>query len=227
MQIRIGLETEMEGRALGFALDFPGVFAYGSDDGEVLLRIPHALLEFDYWVRNHTQAPWFQLDDLDFRLTEIYPTRFEGDYEVNAFFEDDRRILSTEECAQAALVHQWQREELLAGVETLPEELLTKLFPGQRWDILGILDHIAKVERWYLSQLDIDLPPTKPGADPFACLEQSFEAVHSVLPKLPEMEKITVDQGETWSPRKFVRRLLWHQRDHIGHIQELAGIKRR
>ncbi len=27
--------------------------------------------------------------------------------------------------------------------------------------------------------------------------------------------------GELWSPRKVLRRTLWHERDHTGHIRKL------
>ena len=27
--------------------------------------------------------------------------------------------------------------------------------------------------------------------------------------------------GEIWSPRKLLRRALWHELDHIGHIYKL------
>lgn len=225
MQIRVGLETAFEGRMLGQALDFPAVFAYGADEAEVVLRLPHALLDFDYWVRNHTDEPWFHLGDLDFRLVEVFRTYQVGDYEVNAFFEDDRRPLSADEIAQALLVHQWQREELLAGIETLPPDLLTQLLPGQRWPILGILGHIAGVEAWYLSHLDLVLPEFDRNADPIENLARTFEHVQASLPLLVDVNNVVEGGRELWSPRKVVRWLLWHQRDHIGHIQQLAGLR--
>ncbi|MCJ7659303.1 MAG: hypothetical protein MUO67_09160 [Anaerolineales bacterium] len=31
--------------------------------------------------------------------------------------------------------------------------------------------------------------------------------------------------GEFWSPHKLLRRSVWHERDHIAHIQALLGSK--
>jgi hypothetical protein len=30
--------------------------------------------------------------------------------------------------------------------------------------------------------------------------------------------------GEFWSPRKALRRALWHERDHIDHINKLIAM---
>jgi hypothetical protein len=35
------------------------------------------------------------------------------------------------------------------------------------------------------------------------------------------MDRVVGKEGELWSPRKVVRRMLWHERDHIEHIQKL------
>jgi hypothetical protein len=29
--------------------------------------------------------------------------------------------------------------------------------------------------------------------------------------------------GEFWSPRKLLRRAVWHERDHTGHIRKLLA----
>lgn len=34
--------------------------------------------------------------------------------------------------------------------------------------------------------------------------------------------KVGID-GEFWSPRKMLRRAVWHERDHTFHIDKLIG----
>jgi hypothetical protein len=41
------------------------------------------------------------------------------------------------------------------------------------------------------------------------------------LPNLEGMSKVVGKDGEFWSPRKVVRRALWHERDHTFHILKL------
>ena len=224
MRVRLAIEKTQELGVLCWALDYPGCFTHGEDDAEAIITMPQALLRHEAWVNLHTDTPWFQLADMDFHVEEAFEAYFsEPDYEVNAFFQDDLRPLSSTEIDQALLLHRWQREELLAGVETLPPNQLTARFPGQRWTILGILKHIAKVEYWYLGQIRDDLPPLPlEEASSFGWLNFTYAQVRQWLPTLANDDRVRTQRGEQWSPRKVVRRLLWHQRDHIGHIQQLA-----
>jgi len=139
--IQIGLERNVEGRTLAWALDYPGVFTYGADDAEAILRMPREMLRFESWLNLRTDYPWVRLEGLDVHIDEIFevfPVDDEGEiYEVNAFFRSDLLPLSAEEIQKALQIYDWQREELLAGVETLPKDLLSGQFEGQRWTIEG------------------------------------------------------------------------------------------
>jgi len=57
MLIRVGIEALGSGRVLAWGLDFPGCFAYGSDDAEALLRFAGNLLNFGAWIDLHTDEP--------------------------------------------------------------------------------------------------------------------------------------------------------------------------
>ena len=229
MLIRIGMEEDPATRYTAWALDFPGCFAYGADEGEALLSMPRRLLEFDYWVRLHTNKPWYCLDGLDFHVDETFiVTRVDHkgeEYEINAFFLDDLRPLTSEELEQVGQVFTWQHQELLAGVEFAEPSALTEVQPGQRWSILGILGHLARAEAWYLQNLGLDIDFTVPaGDDHLAAIEYSYQLVRQYLPTLVGSTQITSYAQEKWSARKFVRRLLWHRRDHIDHIRQLLGV---
>lgn len=233
MQIRIGLENNIEGRTLAWALDYPGCFAYGLDEAEALIRLPRALLKYEIWIKDHTSQPWIDFKDLDMRVVDRYETFCINDiyelvpegqgYEINAWFVDDWRPLSEIEIERGLKIFHWQREELLAGLTTLDPEILEKEFPGQRWNILGIVKHVANAELWYLSRMGLtglsrqDLLP-----DPEARLKQTAEQVDRVFPGFADQVRVIGIDGEFWSYRKILRRTLWHQRDHIEHIKELA-----
>ncbi|MDY6873752.1 MAG: hypothetical protein SVR81_07285 [Chloroflexota bacterium] len=234
MQIRIGLENNTEnGRFLAYALDFPGAFAYGEDEAEALIRLPKALLEYDKWLRDHTPDPWHQLMEMDFRIEERFTT-FNIDenyhlvpagqgYQVKAWFLDDWRPLTEEEIDHALQIFHWQRDELIAGLSTLPEDVLEKQRSDQRWNINGIVKHVANAELWILSRLKLttlsraDLFP-----DPVERLGQLAAQIDSIFPTFDGIVKVNGIDGEFWSYRKIVRRTLWHQRDHIEHIKQLV-----
>ena len=228
MLIRIGMEEDPGKQYTAWALDFPGCFAYGTDRAGALLNIPRRLLEFDYWVRLHTQKPWFQLNGLDISVEETFTvTRidFQGEeYEVNAFFQDDLRPLTDVEVNQALRVLRWQQDELLAGIEFVDEEKLNCVENGQRWSILGIVRHLAFAELWYLQNLNILTPEIPPDTDPICIIEQSYNAMVNALPALVGEPRVNEYAQEQWSARKLVRRTLWHRRDHIDHIRQLLGV---
>jgi hypothetical protein len=45
----------------------------------------------------------------------------------------------------------------------------------------------------------------------------------SLLPKLVGVNKVLGLGGKIWSPRKALRRALWHERDHTEHIRKLIA----
>lgn len=233
MQIRVGLENNNEGRSLSWALDYPGCFAYGMDKAEALIRLPTKLLQYGTWIKDHTENPWVEFFNLDIRTVEQFTTFRMGEdykpappgegYEINAWFIDDWRPLSTEEINRALKIFTWQREELLAGLTTLDPDILHKERPGERWDILGIVKHIANAELWYLSRLGLtDLNYQDLLPDPETRLSQTSEIIHKVFPSFANEVNVRGIEGEFWSFRKILRRTLWHQRDHIDHIKKLA-----
>ena len=233
MHIRIGLENNIEGRTLAWALDFPGCFAYGEDEAEALMRLPRALLQYEIWIKDHTSQSWVNFDDLEMHVVERYETfRMSEDYlpapscvgyEINAWFIDDWRPLLQEEITQGLKIFHWQREELLAGLSTLDHKTLTKDRPGQRWNILGIAKHIANAELWYLSRLELTRLSRNNLEDQVeARLQQTESEIDHIFPKFVNEVKVLGTDGEIWSYRKILRRTLWHQRDHIEHIKQLA-----
>ena len=233
MQIRVGMENNIEGRSLAWPLDFPGCFAYGDDETDALIRLPGELLNFEVWIKDHTAEPWINFEGLDIRVVEHYNTfSINEQYqimpdgqgvEVNAWFVDDWRPLTQEEISHALQVFRWQRDELLAGLTTIEQDILEKEYPGQRWNIIGIAKHIANAEFWYLQRMGL----TKLSRDDLAKnmderLAQMAESIEEQFPKFPGQDKVVGVDGEFWSYRKIVRRTLWHQRDHIEHIKELV-----
>lgn len=233
MQIRIGLENNIEGRSLAWALDYPGCFAYGGDESEALITLPRALLAYEQWIMIHTSNLWFDFDAIDLRVVENYATFRLGvdytpappgeGYEINAWFIDDWRPLTSVEIDRALKIFHWQRDELLAGLSTLDADILEKQHEGQRWNILGIAKHIANAELYYLHRLNLtSLTRQDLSSDYEARLTQTAAQIEQQFPGFVDKVHVKGIDGEFWSYRKIIRRTLWHQRDHIEHIKELA-----
>jgi hypothetical protein len=236
MQLKTGLELNNEGRVLAWALDFPGCFAYGEDQQEALIRLSQAFVAYQHWVNLKAgEHSWLkEVSDIDIRLLESfqnylinekYEVVSESGYEVNAWFQYDWIPLNQVEVNQGQLLMDWSRKDLLGLLDTIPEDLRVKKFEGERWDILGIVKHIGGAEWWYLDQLGLtnfsrdDVPK-----DAFERLEVIRDQVKQVLPTLVGKDMVRGIEGEFWSPRKLLRRVLWHEKDHIHHIYKLKEL---
>jgi DinB superfamily len=231
VQIRVAVENGNDNRSLAWALDYPGCFVYGPDESTVILSIPQTYLHYADWISRHTTHSWVKTNSLDIRLVEVWQCYFinddfqirENGIEVNAWFRDDWRPLSKLEASRGKLLLDWSREDLLAVAQPLTERQMKLHTPGvERWTIQRILQHIANAEWWYLDRLDLalwkkaDLPE-----DPFSRLELVRKRVIEVMDELPGLQKVNGKEGEFWSPRKLLRRLLYHERDHLGHLLQI------
>ena len=52
-------------------------------------------------------------------------------------------------------------------------------------------------------------------------MKQSRDLLIHTLPKLTGVAQVLGSEGEFWSPRKVLRRALWHELDHLDHIKKL------
>ncbi len=229
MRIRIGLENNYQGRSLAWALDFPGAFAYGADGSEAILNLPRGLLQYQTWANRHAGREWVALGDFDLRLEETWQVYTinrqmepaEEGYEVNAWFRDDWRPLSEGEIERGLELLRWSRADLLAVAGELPQEKLDAEYPGERWSIRGVLMHIGGAEWWYLDRLGLAMERSELPKDAFARLAVTRGRLEEVLPRLAGSKQVVGVDGEFWSPRKLLRRSLWHELDHIAHITKL------
>ena len=142
-------------------------------------------------------------------------------YEVNAWFRHDWIPLSAEDVQQGLLLLSWGREELLKIVSNLGAEILERTYPGERWSIAGILKHIGGAEWWYQDRLGLAFPRQDVPDDPFQRLEKVRSNLVEILPGLAGSKQVIGVSGEFWSPRKLLRRAVWHEYDHIAHIRKL------
>jgi uncharacterized damage-inducible protein DinB len=146
---------------------------------------------------------------------------YELDQEVNAFFAADRPPVTVDELPQYEHLLSAARQDLIAAVDGLREEQLTREFAGERWPMLGILRHVANAEWWYLDRMGLSFPRSQLIEDPFDRLDQVRNQLLDSLPGLAARQGVMAVAGETWSARKVLRRALWHDRDHTQHLLRL------
>lgn len=230
MNYRVGLEDNVEGRSMAWLLDFPGCFAYGLDGEAAIMAAANALHEYAAWVVGHGGECRIRLEQINIVLEESWEVydidqdfnRVAQGYSVNAWFLDDWKPLTVEQVGWGLQLLAWSRQDLLAAVQGLSEEKLQETYPSERWSISGILRHVGGAEWWYLDRLGIAQPRETISEEPFERLEQVRGRLVEVLPSLIGLAQIVGVEGELWSPRKLLRRAVWHERDHTSHIHKLT-----
>lgn len=229
MPLRIGIENGAEGRTIAWALEHPGCFAYGADEHQALHNLPAAYQEYVYWIARHELNPWVSPIDQELHVEETWQVYtinedfelIDEGYEVDAWFLHDWKPLTAVDIERGLKLLSWSRADLLAAVQGLKPEILELKRPGERWSISGILKHVAGAEWWYLDRLNLAFPRDELPEDPFERLDKVRPVLVKVLPELEGSRQVVGVDGEFWSPRKLLRRAIWHERDHTFHILKL------
>jgi predicted RNase H-like HicB family nuclease len=229
MVYRVGLEKGLEGPSVAWVLGHPGCFASGENLEQALDNLPDAIQNYIEWVYRNEAEPWldynereFQIEETwhEYRINEEYEVVDDG-YSVNAWFQDDWKPLTAVEIERGLKLLAWSREALLQVVDGLSPQELDASHPGERWSIRGILGHVGGAEWWYLDRLGLAFSRDKVPAAPSERLEVVRALLVEVMPTLEGDVKVVGKDGEFWSPRKLLRRAVWHELDHVNHIKKL------
>jgi hypothetical protein len=231
MILRVGLENNNEGyRTIAWALEHPGCFAYGKDADKALENLSYAMRDYSTWIGQH-EASWvphnsveIRVEDTwaDYSINESFDRDPESDhYTVDAWFQHDWKPLTALDIERGLKLLKWSHADLLALLKTLTPEQWAFNKAGERWDIAGIVKHIGGADWWYLDRLGLAFPREEVPKEPLERLEKVYARMAEVLPGLEGKHQVVGVDGEFWSPRKILRRALWHERDHTEHIKKL------
>jgi hypothetical protein len=233
MIFQVGIENEHEGRSIAWALEHPGCFAYGMNAEGSVLNLESALSKYAGWILRHETHTWlsFSDDEIETVINGTWNVYYINDdldktnevdgYNVDSFFPYDWKPLTTIEIRRGLEMLTWSRDDLFKIVQGLSPEKLDATYPGERWSINGILGHIGGAEWWYLDRLGLAFPHAELPEEPRLRLEKARKHLASALFKLDGVKQVVGVEGEIWSPRKLLRRALWHERDHTDHIRKL------
>ncbi len=236
MIFQAGIENNSEGRSIAWALEHPGCYAYGMKADAALSNLEGALNKYAGWILHHTPNTWLNFTDQDIQLVVngVWDVYFINDdfekitetdgYSVESFFPYDWKPLTGVEIKRALELLAWSRQDLLKTLEGLSGSKLDQTYPGERWSIKGILGHVGGAEWWYLERLGLAFPRADVPEEPLARLQKVRDHFKAVLPKLEGVKQVSGVDGEIWSPRKVLRRALWHERDHEEHIRKLIPL---
>ena len=233
MLYKIGLENGDENRSIAWTLGHPGCFAYGLNAEEALSATPEAIHAYIAWIKAHNHDYcWLPDTEIQVSVDETWQVYFidenydrvENGYSVNAWFYHDWKPVTEQDLERASKLLSWSRSDLLEIIQDLNQDTLDQTYPNERWSVAGIINHIGGAEWWYLDRLDLALPREELPGDPFIRIQEMRAHLNQVLPTLLGSTKVVGTDGEFWSPRKLIRRAVWHERDHTAHIKKLLDL---
>jgi predicted RNase H-like HicB family nuclease len=229
MKFLIGMENGDENRSVAWVLGYPGCFAYGPSPEAAFASAGPAIQEYHEWILSQGEESWVDVEDPQIQLDETWNVfctsdeyeRVDQGYAINAWFFHDWKPLTEEDIECGLKLLAWSRADLLSVVSGLDQQTLDKKYPNERWNIAGIVRHVAGAEWWYLDRLGLAFPRSVLHDDMYERLAKVRTYFNDILPTLAGSLRVVGTDAEFWSPRKLLRRAVWHERDHTQHIRKL------
>jgi predicted RNase H-like HicB family nuclease len=209
-RIRVGLEEGADGTVMAHALNLPGCAASGGSPEAAVAAFERALADwFRFLAATGEPVP---PRDAEIELTVDEWLRTDARVaagETVALFAEDLHPLSQPDAEAGVRRLGDLRARLLARVRRRPEALLDAETPGGM-TARQVLEELARAQWFTLSRLGAS-PMAEVPEKTLARLDTAMALVVDRLTTLPNEARahhLELD-GEEWTPRKVLRRLLW------------------
>jgi len=220
MLYRIGVEDIEPNHWVAWVFELPGCYSKARNREDAIAKAPSRITQYFEWLSSHNYKAPPVAEPIEVEVSESFNSFIsESDYIVNAFFKDDRRLLSHDEIEHALWLLEYTRSDLLQVIQRMSSDQLDKPIRGEvQGTIRGILNHVAWAEWWYFDRLNLAFKEEQMPEDVMSMLEKVRTHTRRQLSQLAGNTAITERIGEQWSARKIVRRTLWHERAHTQQI---------
>jgi predicted RNase H-like HicB family nuclease len=224
-QLRSGIENYQPNCWVVSVFDLLGCFSSGRTEEDAVAQAGRRVRQYFEWLGKKDGNPAPFEDSVQVVIAErieTYPWPKDSALSVHAFFEDDARPLRPWDLDIADRLLDWSREDFLRLTELLLPDSLSHLENAPHWKTLdGLFGHIWETENQILKHMGIVVDPSEMPGDAVGRLQVVRAKFCAALPQWAEADIITEEFGEKWSPRKALRRALWHERDHTWQLEGL------
>jgi hypothetical protein len=217
----IALEVSPTGEAMAWALPHAIVSGQGSDEERAVGDLAFNCQWYEGW-RNRRGLPAEPAQE--FGVVEVVPSNgYPETGDTGALLAGDREPLDSAFVEWARRLLALAREDVAAVVAMLEGEGLDDAgLKRVRWT----QKHLARAEWWYASRI-----PGSPagrrrleiGEDLGAAMTESramfFDEFLPFALGLADRDRIFDVEGEKWTPKKAVRRAVWHDLYHLRQLE--------
>lgn len=231
-KISVCLEVGQEGTG-AFVPSCPGCWVFGRTPESALMKAKIAIAEWFEWMKKHAEQVPVEMKNFDVEVAEMLRVDYNP---VEAgkpepLFWSEVAPITKKDIARTIRLMTYSREDLLKLVSNLSNECLDWLPLKKPRTIRNCLRHIAYVEPWYITRLNIDLPSKYPR-NVFKTLDYTRKIVVDHLRSLPRDKKRGIFQPKKdpspkcnlWTARKVLRRLVDHERLHTKYTEKVFQI---
>jgi predicted RNase H-like HicB family nuclease len=206
----VGLEEGAAGATLVHALDLPGCVAGGESQQDALTAFQSVLSQWlvTLGTLGHALPPADA--ELEIRVDEWHVSDAAvAEGQSSVLFDADRAELDEDGIARQLQRLGDLRGYLLARLRPLPDGVLDGIWRGE-WTARVALEELARSHWWTLSRLG----SSSMAQVPDRTLARLDTAMALVVQRFTELEpdarsRVVEIEGELWTPRKVLRRLLW------------------
>ncbi len=223
--LRSGIENLEPGCWVVSVFDLIGCYSSGRSEEEAAAQAGKRVRQYFEWLGRKDGNPAPFEDSVQVVIAErieTYPWPKDPALPVHAFFEDDARPLRPWDLDIARRLLDWSRQDFLRLAGSMLPDSLDRTANVPNWNTLdGLMGHIWESEKMILNRMGAMVDAAGMPGDALGRLQVVRAKFREMLPHWAD-EDLTVEEfGEKWSPRKALRRALWHERDHIWQLEGL------
>ena len=234
---KISVCLEVGPQATGaFVPDCPGCWVFGRTKESALEKVKIAIVEWFDWLNKYGESYPDMGDGIEVEMGKMLQVDYNPAEagKPEPLFWSEVLPVRKDDIERTLRLLEYSRKDLLALVSTIAVECLDWKPPGKPRTIRNCLEHIAYVEPWYITRLNIELPEDFPE-DTFELLNYPRDIVIDSLQNFPERKMRGVFQPkkdkspvcDLWTLRKVLRRLVDHERLHTKYIEKVLKIQHR
>ncbi|MEM3874720.1 MAG: type II toxin-antitoxin system HicB family antitoxin [Candidatus Bathyarchaeia archaeon] len=228
-KIAVCLEVGSESTG-AFVPECPGCWVFGRSPESVLAKVRTVVAEWFDWLERHGERVPAEARNFEIEVAEVLRVSYNP---VKAgkpepLFWSEVAPVTRKDVAWTLKLMEYSRGDLLELVSNLNSEVLDWFPPGKPRTIRNCLRHIAYVEPWYVTRLDVELPIHYPR-NVFELLRHARIVVVDYLRSMPrdrmrgifQPKKDKSPMCNLWTARKVLRRLVDHERLHTRYIAKV------